>query len=225
LENPKIIGIFFDVSGSRKADKHIEREIQGVSGFLRSVWRRGDRGFAMAFSNKLFTLAEPTEDLNKVVSALPAVTQEPYYGGTALYDALLSARFHQSSNDDIRLYVVLSDFEDNNSNHSRSNLIAELKENGISVFPVLLGQNFTPLFSKKGHKRELEAATEVANHTGGEVLEPISDKDIEPQLQRIANVLQGTYWIQCEPLPEGTIIRSVQLDSTRPRVRILYARD
>jgi hypothetical protein len=72
-EGPRTIGLFFEISGSRRNDKHIEKEIEAAANFLQSTWRDGDEGFVLAFGDKLYFVARPTHNLHQILELLPRV--------------------------------------------------------------------------------------------------------------------------------------------------------
>jgi hypothetical protein len=117
-----------------------------------------------------------------------------------LYDALCGVQFKKGEGvEREKLYVVLSDFEDNASKHSKTDAIRCLTEEKVRLFPVLLGANFGSYGSRFTNKRTQEAAREIAEHSGGEILAPVSDQDLAEAFQRIASVLQGAYWVDTNP--------------------------
>jgi hypothetical protein len=124
-----------------------------------------------------------------------------------------------------KLYVVLSDFEDNVSKHSKTDAIRCLTEEKVRLFPVLLGPNFGSYGTKITNKRTQEAAREIAEHSGGEILAPVSDQDLAEAFQRIASVLQGAYWVEYEPLSEGEAQEKLRVETTRPHAKLFYAHD
>jgi hypothetical protein len=75
------------------------------------------------------------------------------------------------------------------------------------------------------HKRTQEAAREIAEHSGGEILAPVSDQDLAEAFQWIASVLQGAYWVEYEPLSEGEAQKKLRVETTRPHAKLLYADD
>ena len=225
-ERPKTIGLFFDISGSRRNDKHIEQEIQAATSFLQSIWCEGDEGFVLAFGDKLYFVARPTHDLHQVLELLPRVADAVYYGSTALYDALCGVQFKKGEGvEREKLYVVLSDFEDNVSKHSKTDAIKCLTEEKVRLFSLLLGSNFGSYGTKITNKRAQEAAHEIAERSGGEVLAPVSDKDLVEGFGRIASDLRGAYRVEYESPVQATKQQKLHVETTRPHARLLYAHD
>lgn len=153
-DGPLTIGLFFDVSGSRRADRSINEEVQLAKEFVHSIWRDGDTGFVLAFSSGAFAAAQPThklEDIDEGLSKIPDVT---YYGPTALYDALCV--FSADQLNKIRgrkVYVALSDFEDNSSRNRLENVIQLAHAAKMAIFPVILSEGFGGGYSKKAKKK------------------------------------------------------------------------
>jgi hypothetical protein len=204
---PKRIGIFFDDSGSRRSDKLLEREVQLTSDFLQSVWHRGDVGFLVVFNDRPTIIVKPTSDVRELVQ------------GDALASVTISGG--QIGRGE-KLYVVVSDFEDNASRRTRESMIKTVNEQKARVFPLLREED-----SRKPQSLELsrKAARETAEKTGGEVLPVAQEKDLEVALERLINDLRGGYLIHFEPLLTGAEQKSVQIESTRSNVKLLYARD
>lgn len=200
-EAPKTIGIFFDDSGSRRSDKLLEREVQLTSDFLQSVWHRGDVGFLVVFNDRPTTIVKPTNDVQELVQGVRDVPSASYRGSTALNDALASVRISGGQiGRGEKLYLVVTDFEDNASHRSRESIIKTLNEQNVRVFPLLREED-----SQKVHSLELsrKAARETAEKTGGEVLQIEREKDLEVAFQRLTNDLRGAYEVDFEPLPEA----------------------
>ena len=117
---PKTVGIFFDDSGSRRSDTLLEREVQLTSDFLQSVWHRGDVGFLVVFNDRPTIIVKPTNDVRELVQ------------GDALASVTISGG--QIGRGE-KLYVVVSDFEDNASRRTRESMIKTVNETESARFP------------------------------------------------------------------------------------------
>jgi VWFA-related protein len=222
-EGPRTIGIFFDTSGSRYFDKLIANEAEETSKFLGSIWNAYNDGFVVVFNNEAHTLAKATPDLQQIQATLQGVPREAPRGGTALYDSLCSVRFGQSSRDIERVFLVVSDFEDNLSRISKEKTIQIMQEEGVRIV-VLLADPEDARFryqSNPLHGRAM--ATEVARQTGGDVFVVTKQQDLAAAFQKLEDELQGSYRVTYEPLPATAKPAKQQLRTTRPNVRLLYA--
>jgi VWFA-related protein len=225
-EAPKTIGLFFDISGSRKADRQIGKEIQAAENFLQSTWHEGDEGFVSAFGDKLYFVARPTKDLNQLLASLGKISDATYYGPTALFDALCGVQIKKTGEEVHEIaFVVLSDFGDNSSKQKEDTAIKFLIKEGVRVFPVFLGESFGSNESKMTMKLSMDAAREMAEHTGGQVLTPESEQDLPGAFQQIANALHATYSARYEFPQQSDSHTKIQLDTSRTHVKLLYAHE
>jgi VWFA-related protein len=225
-EAPKTIGLFFDISGSRRADRQIGKEIQAAENFLQSTWHQGDEGFVSAFGDKLYFVARPTKDLSQILASLGKISDATYYGPTALFDALCGVQIKKTGAEVYEIaFVVLSDFGDNSSKQKEDAAVKFLIKEGVRVFPVFLGESFGSNESKMTRKRSMDAAREMAEHTGGQVLTPESEPDLAGAFQQITNAFHATYSAQYESPQQGDSHKKIQLDTSRPHVKLLYARE
>jgi VWFA-related protein len=218
---PRTIGIFFDTSGSRHSDKLIVNEAQATATFLQFIWHAGDDGFVVAFNRAPYALAEPTPDLQKIRSALQAVPSEIDSGGTALFDALCSVRFRPQTEDREKVFVMVSDFEDNESHISEEKTIRTMHDDGIRIFVLL-----RPLDANRHPETALHdkaRAKEVAGQTGGDVFVVTNQTDLDAAFQRLGNELQGSYRLIYEPVPSAGTPKKQELKTTRPDLDLLYA--
>ena len=117
---PIELGLLMDVSGSVQGRFGFEKE--AATGFLQHVIRPGyDRAFVVGFNKE----SRLTQDFTDQVPLLAAGVQRlKNGGGTALYDAIYKAckekLLREQSDHPIRkAIVILSDGEDNQSEHTR----------------------------------------------------------------------------------------------------------
>jgi VWFA-related protein len=218
---PLGIGVFFDISGSRRLDKLIPLEVQATSKFLESIWRRENVGFVIAFGEVPVTLANPTGDLQQIESALQKIPDATYWGSTAVYDALCSV--HISPRQMARgenVFIVVSDLEDNSSRISEDKMIQMLRVEKIRVFPLLRMEENERRANIVRHFGEI--AQKVAKKTGGDVLAVSSEKDLETGFHRLHNELQGSYVLTYEPTHQVGNAEKKQVRTSRPNVKILF---
>ena len=121
---PIELGLLMDVSGSVEGRFGFEKE--AATGFLQHIIRPGyDRAFVVGFNKE----SRLTQDFTDQVPLLAAGVQRlSNGGGTALYDAIYKAckekLLREHSDHPIRkAIVVLSDGEDNQSEHTRAQAI------------------------------------------------------------------------------------------------------
>lgn len=228
IDEPLTIGLFFDVSGSRRADKFISEETKLTSELVHSIWHEGDTGFVLAFSSGTYVGTQPTHKLGEVDDGLSKIPDATYYGPTALYDALCILKADRlNATPGRKVYVAFSDFLDNSSRNKLENVIELAHGAKIAVFPVILSQGFGGGDSKKAEKRGRQTAQEIADKTGGEMLMPESHKELKPILERLAAGIRSTYRISYSPSspPSDHRRKKLHIETTRPHCKVLFAKD
>jgi len=222
-DEPRTIGIFLDASGSRRDDPLKQPEVQWIGRFLESTWKGADEAFAVAFNTDVFVLSQPTKNRQSILGALASIRPEQYRGSTALYDALcFPKRRPDAPVKPEGIYVVLSDFEDNTSKHSEEKAISMLRDEDVRVFPLLVETE--ALAGKRVFHRAREAAFRFADKTGGDVLEAPSHRDLGKVFERLADELRPEYKIVYEGSAASGKAKRIQIETSRPHVRILYAK-
>jgi Ca-activated chloride channel homolog len=133
---PIELGLLMDVSGSVEGRFGFEKE--AATGFLQHIIRPGyDRAFVVGFNKE----SHLTQDFTDQVPLLAAGVQRlSNGGGTALYDAIYKAckekLLREQSDHPIRkAIVVLSDGEDNQSEHTRAQAIEMAQRAEVSFTP------------------------------------------------------------------------------------------
>jgi hypothetical protein len=124
-----------------------------------------------------------------------------------------------------KVYVVFNDFEDNASRNTGERVLEVAREAGVAIFPVILSEGFGSQ-SKKAEKRGRDQAQRIANGTGGEVLIPVSHKQLAQVFQSLTADLQSAYRITYLPSPPGSQDKGkrgkLKLQTTRAGVKLLY---
>lgn len=223
---PLTIGLFFDVSGSRRADSHVEEETRLVGELLRSIWREGDTAFLVAFNDRPLAVVQPTQKLEDIHYGLKQIPGD-HRGSTSLYDALCSLEAEKlTAVPGRKAYAVFSDFEDNSSRNKIENVIEVGRQAKVSIFPVILSEGFGGGVSKRVEKRSRQQAQRVAEETGGDFFVPESVKQLPAALQRLGGELQGAYRItyvlpSAYPRPKWKSGR-IKIETTREHVKLIY---
>jgi VWFA-related protein len=223
---PLTIGLFFDVSGSRRADVYVNDETRLTSALIHSIWREGDTAFLVGFGPRVIEVTQPTgkpEEIDKGLEEIPG----GYWGSTALYDALCSVKPEKlAAIPGRKVYVVFSDFEDNSSRNSAERALEVAQNGGVAIFPVILSAGFGGGNSEKSKKRAELLAQKFAEVTGGEVLIPESHKQLERIFQHLAADLQSAFritYLPSSPASQGKAARGkIRIQTTREHVRLIY---
>jgi VWFA-related protein len=226
---PLTIGLFFDVSGSRRADKYIDDETRLASELVHSIWHGGDTAFLLGFGERVVVVTQPThkpEEIDEGLKQIPG----GYWGSTALYDALCVWKPEKlAAIRGRKVYVVFSDFDDNSCRNKAENVLDVARKGGVSIFPVILSEGFGGGYSKRIEKRSREQALKIADESGGEVLTPESHKQLGQIFQRLTADLQSAYRIIYLPSTPSSKDKGkrgkLKLQTTRPGVDILYPKD
>jgi Ca-activated chloride channel homolog len=190
---PIELGLLMDVSGSVQGRFEFEKE--AATGFLQHVIRPGfDRAFVVGFNKN----SHLTQDFTDQVSLLSAGVQRlGNGGGTALYDAIYNAckekLLHDSSDHPIRkAIVILSDGEDNQSEHTRAQAIEMAQRAEVLVYAISTDDSGLIL---RGDK----VLDDIAAATGGRAFFPYKMKDITHSFAAIEDELRSQYAVSYKP--------------------------
>jgi VWFA-related protein len=154
---PLAIGICMDTSGSM--EEEIEEAKRAAIGFLEAVVRRGDRSFAVTFSDQPRVLHAPTEDVSAVVDLLG---RQRAHGWTALHDAILTSLYYFRGLTGQKALILLSDGDDTRSKTAFRQALEYARRGGVAVYPIGLGVD-TFGFAIR------EKLQSLADETGGKV--------------------------------------------------------
>ncbi len=190
---PLQVGILIDTSGSVHGRFQFEQE--AAVGFLQHTLRpHYDRAFAMAFNGK----SKLAQDFTDNVSLLAAGIQKMEDGGgTALYDAIYSSCKEKMLKDDSdrpvrRALIIVSDGEDNQSEHTLGQAIYMAERAGVIIYTISTDDSGLIL---RGDK----ILEQVADATGGRAFFPFKMKDIKTSFSAIEDELRSQYVISYHP--------------------------
>ncbi|HYW39987.1 MAG TPA: VWA domain-containing protein [Terriglobales bacterium] len=190
---PIELGLLVDVSGSVQGRFGFEKE--AATGFLQHILRPGyDRAFVVGFNKE----SRLTQDFTDKVPLLAAGVQRlSNGGGTALYDAIYKAckekLLREPSDHPIRkAIVILSDGEDNQSEHTRAQAIEMAQRAEVLVYAISTDDSGLIL---RGD-RVLE---DLASATGGRAFFPYKMKDITHSFSAIEDELRSQYAVSYKP--------------------------
>lgn len=223
---PLTIGIFFDISGSRRADSHIAEETYLVSTLLRAIWHDGDTAFLISFNDRPFVETPPTLNLEEIDVGLKKIPGENR-SSTSLYDAVCYVRPEKlAAIRGRRVYIVFSDFDDNSSRNRIEDVLRVARQSNLSIFPVVLDRSFGRPSEKQSEKRARKAAQTIAEETGGEVLIPETSAQLPAIFQRLTADLQAGYRLVYAPSPIAPSgngkAGKTRIETTRPHVKLIY---
>jgi VWFA-related protein len=190
---PIELGLLMDVSGSVQSRFGFEKE--AATGFLQHIIRPGyDRAFVVGFNKE----SRLTQDFTGHVPLLAAGVQRlSNGGGTALYDAVYKAcqekLLRETPDHPIRkAIVILSDGEDNQSEHTRAQAIEMAERAEVLIYAISTDDSGLIL---RGDK----ALEDLASATGGRAFFPYKMKDITHSFAAIEDELRSQYAVSYKP--------------------------
>ena len=206
---PLRIAMLLDTSNSIRDRLHFEQD--AATDFLYNVIRRGkDQAFLMTFDNEPEVIQDYTDDLDQLSSV---IQKQNAGGGTALNDAiyLASERLADAPSpggpdkDMRRIMVVISDGDDNLSNHALSDAIEMADRSGVSVYTISTNNDWVSVDenTETAHKYEYTAGDkvlrELSDETGGRSFFPFRIDDLAQSFLDIGNELRSQYLIGYTP--------------------------
>jgi VWFA-related protein len=213
---PLQIGLLIDTSGSVHGRFQFEQD--AAVGFLQHTLRpHYDHAFAMAFNAK----SKVMQDFTDNVSLLGAGIQKMQDGGgTALYDAIYSSCKEKMLRDDSdrpmrRALIVISDGEDNQSEHTLGQAIYMAERAQVIVYTISTDDSGLIL---RGDK----ILEQISDATGGRAFFPFKMKDIKTSFSAIEDELRSQYVISYHPAdfdPDGRF-RSIEITSLKKDLQV-----
>ena len=223
---PLRIALLLDTSNSIRA--RLEFEKDAAIDFLEKVIRRSkDLAFLMTFDNDPEVIQDYTGDVELLDSA---IREQRAGGGTALNDAiclaaekLQHAPVPKEPNSDIRrVIVVISDGNDNLSDHALSDAIDAAIRSETAVFAVSTNTDWLAIDdASKPNKYNLAAGDKIlqqfADQTGGHAFYPYRVDDLAESFLAIGTELRSQYFIAYAPAdpPPGGQYRQINVETTQ----------
>ncbi|HEV2288870.1 MAG TPA: VWA domain-containing protein [Candidatus Acidoferrales bacterium] len=204
---PLRIGVLLDTSNSIRLRLHFEQD--AAIDFLYNVIRRNrDQAFLMTFDTEPEVVQDYTDDVGELSEV---IQKQNSGGGTALNDAiyaasqkLVSAPLAEGPNPDVRrVLVVISDGDDNLSDHPLSDAIQMADRAGVSIYAISSNNDWTTTdgtSAVKAIKSEGDKILEeYADETGGRVFFPYRVDDLAQSFLDIGTELRSQYLIGYSP--------------------------
>ncbi len=213
---PLQIGLLIDTSGSVHGRFQFEQD--AAVGFLQHTLRpHYDHAFAMGFNAK----SKVVQDFTDNVSLLGAGIQKMQDGGgTALYDAIYTSCKEKMLRDDSdrpvrRALIVISDGEDNQSDHTLGQAIYMAERAQVIIYTISTDDSGLIL---RGDK----VLEQISDATGGRAFFPFKMKDIKSSFSAIEDELRSQYVISYHPAdfdPDGRF-RSIEITSLKKDLQV-----
>jgi len=174
------------VSGSME---HALEDVKVAVKQLLSKLRPGDAATVIGFNETMFLATEKEKDQKAREAAVDLLTP---WGGTALYDATVSAIDLVSSDWGRKGIVIFSDGDDRNSITSRETATARVQASAAMLYTVGFGGGATV----PGLKLKLE---QYARDTGGRAFFPQRAEDLNRVFDEIVEELANQYVLSYSP--------------------------
>ncbi len=210
---PLRIGLLLDTSNSIRPRLQFEQD--AAVDFLSNVVRRNkDMAFLMTFDNEPEVIQDYTGDLSYLVDA---IHRQRAGGGTALNDAvylasqkLLTPPLPKGVDQDIRrVLVVISDGDDNLSDHALSEALEAAIRSEVSIYAISTNTAWLAIDDDtKPQKYHLDPGDKVlqqfADESGGRAFFPYRVDDLAQSFLDIGNELRSQYFLAYSPLNPAT---------------------
>jgi VWFA-related protein len=205
---PLRIAVLLDTSNSIRP--RLEFEKGAAINFLNEVIRRGkDMAFLMTFDNEPEVIQDYTDQLYQLTAA---IQDQRAGGGTALNDAIyMAARklekaplMRRQNSDMRRVIVVISDGDDDLSDHAFSDAIEEAVRSEAVIYTISTNTDWLSIDNPdKPRKYNMDPGdkilNELAEQTGGRAFFPYSTDDLAESFANIGTELRSQYFIAYSP--------------------------
>jgi Ca-activated chloride channel homolog len=205
---PLRIGLLLDTSNSIRPRLQFEQD--AAVDFLSNVVRRHkDMAFLMTFDNEPEVIQDYTGDLSFLVDA---IHKQRAGGGTALNDAIFLASqklqtppLPAGPDQDVRrVLVVISDGDDNLSDHAISESLEAVVRSEVAIYAISTNTQWVAIDDEtKPQKYHLDPGDKVlqefADESGGRVFFPYRVDDLAQSFLDIGNELRSQYFIAYAP--------------------------
>jgi VWFA-related protein len=191
---PLRLAILIDTSASVTDRFHFQQE--AATNFINSVVRDQDKAIVVSFDTAAELAADLTGDTRVLEKAVRGLRPG---GGTALYDAIFFACKEKLMQDQPmykfrRAMVVLSDGDDNQSQHSRDQALEMAQRADTVIYTISTNTSHTETDGDKVMKY-------FAEQTGGASFFPFQANDLNQSFENIANELRHQYNLFYAPEP------------------------
>jgi Ca-activated chloride channel family protein len=218
---PLRIGMVLDTSNSIR--ERLKFEQDAAIDFLFNALRRNkDQAFLMTFDDGAQIIKDFTGDTGDLRDT---ILKQRAGGGTSLYDAVYSASDHllkqsplpSGPNPDVRrVLVVISDGDDNSSNHSRGESVEMSQRAGVIIYSISTSTDWETAEDEKDPNKRIErkylktegdqVLDQLALETGGRSFFPYKVDDLGQSFLDIGDELRHQYALAYSPAgrsPDG----------------------
>ena len=178
---PLTVGITIDTSGSMV--QSISEAKRAAIDFLDNVIERGDKTFAVGFSNRAGLLMPPTDDVEAVEEILEDLRA---VGWTALHDAIVTSLYYFRGVRGQRALILLSDGDDTASSIGFREALEYARRSGVAIYSIGLDVGRLDL----GVRNKLRS---LAEETGGQVFFISKAEELRDVYDQIEAELRSRY--------------------------------
>jgi Ca-activated chloride channel family protein len=214
---PLRIAILIDTSNSVRERLRFEQE--AAVDFLTTTLRpRKDQAFVVAFDVEPQLLQDYTDDMEKLSQAIRSLQAG---GATGLYDTIYFAckqkmLFFPPPEPYLRrVMIVISDGQDNSSEHTRDEALGMAQRGEVTVFTISTNRSG---LREKGDR----VLKYLAEETGGRAFFPFSASDLAANFQEIGRELRSQYsmaYVSTNAARDGTY-RAITIQSRDKGTRV-----
>jgi VWFA-related protein len=213
-ELPLRLGVVIDTSNSQRTSGLYQPAVQAATDFLNQVLTNPQDKI---FVEKFDVLPDATQFMNKHQLSESKIDLSPA-GATALYDAINLACDQRMKNDPVkdalRVVVLLSDGEDDQSHSTLKDAIASAQRARVVIFAVSTKDDSAPFAGHGG--RGNETLKHFADETGGVVFLHLNKKNLSKVFTDIKDQIDNMHLLSYVPSDPGHNgqYRSVELKTT-----------
>jgi Ca-activated chloride channel homolog len=214
---PLRIGILIDTSNSIRDRLRFEQE--AAIDFLNSTLRPGkDLAFVVAFDVEPQLVQDYTDDIEKLSKAIRTLQAG---GVTSLYDAMFYAAkekmlfFPPPEPYLRRAMIVVSDGQDNQSEHTREEALAMAQRAEVTVYSISTNRSGVQGRGDKVLRR-------LAEETGGQAFFPFEESELAANFQEISRELRSQYnlgYVSTNAAHDGTF-RNITVEPLEKGLRV-----
>lgn len=213
---PLQLGLLIDTSGSVHGRFQFEQD--AAIGFLQHTIRANfDRAFVTGFNSRSHVIQDFTDNASLLAAGVERLQSG---GGTALYDAIYFACKEKLLKDGSdrpvrRALVVVSDGEDNQSEHSAASAIEMAERAQVIIYTISTDDSGLILRGDKNLQQ-------LSDATGGRAFFPFKMKDIKSSFSAIEDELRSQYVVSYHPADfdaDGRY-RSIEITSLKKDLQV-----
>jgi Ca-activated chloride channel homolog len=213
---PLQLGLLIDTSGSVHGRFQFEQD--AAIGFLQHTIRANfDSAFVTGFNTRSHVVQDFTDNVSLLATGVERLENG---GGTALYDAVYSACKDKLLKDGSdrpvrRALVIVSDGEDNQSEHTQGQAIEMAERAQVIIYTISTDDSGLVLRGDKNLQQ-------LADSTGGRAFFPYKMKDIKSSFAAIEDELRSQYVVSYNPADfdaDGRY-RSIEITSLKKDLQV-----